>query len=85
MIRELVAAGIGIVIGYVAGVFFGYRAAVTDYVENDAENIETMADELYPSPSEEARQVSPEVLMERVEEDEDDEGTSATGGSRGFQ
>jgi len=87
MIRKLLAAGIVLAVGYVAGVFFGYRAAVADYVENDAENIESMAEDLYPSPSEGTQSLPQEVVeqMEEAERDESDEGATADGGSRGFQ
>lgn len=84
MLRKLLATGILLVAGYIVGVFFGYRAAVIDYVENDAETIESMADDIYPSPSEgDQRTVPDEVgaLIEEVEREETDEGTE----SRGFQ
>ena len=34
-------------IGYIVGVVFGYRAAVADYVENDARTIRSLADSMY--------------------------------------
>jgi len=89
MIRKLLAAGVLLIAGYIAGAFFGYRAAVADYVENDAENIESVADDMYPSPSEgDKRSVPDEVakLIERAEQEQDsDEDTTADDGSCAFQ
>ena len=45
--RYLLLSGATLIIGYIAGVLFGYRSAVVDYVENDAETIRTMADSMY--------------------------------------
>lgn len=86
MLRKLIATGIVLLIGYTLGTIFGYRAAVVDYVENDAEQIESIASEMYPSPSEGARTIPDEVgaVMEEVER-EDDDSAQADGGSRGFQ
>lgn len=47
VLRTLLAGAVGVVAGYVIGSVFGYRAAVTDYVENDGETLESMADEQY--------------------------------------
>lgn len=49
MLRTLVATGIVFSIGYILGVVFGFRAAVVDYVEEDADRIESLADDIYPS------------------------------------
>lgn len=83
MLRKLVATGILLFIGYVIGVFFGYRSAVIDYVENDAETIESMADDIYPSPSEGDQRTVPDEVgalieeVEREDEEDDDAGTKA--------
>jgi hypothetical protein len=45
--RYLLLAGATFIVGYIAGVLFGYRSAVVDYVENDAATIRTMADSMY--------------------------------------
>ena len=83
MIRKLVAAGVLLVSGYVAGVFFGYRAAVVDYVENDAQTIESMADNIYPSPKEGG---SVTLSSEQVEQLSDEADESSEGSeSRAFQ
>lgn len=73
MLRKLLATGIVLTIGYVAGVFFGYRAAVVDYVENDAEKIETMADDIYPEPEQTGGQAIPDNVGELLAEAKDDE------------
>lgn len=49
MIKKIVTAAIIGVVGYAAGLLFGYRAAVVDYVENDAKTIRSMADTMYDS------------------------------------
>ena len=80
MIRELLAAAFLLIIGYVTGVFFGYKAAVVDYIENDANTIESMAEDLYQN-------------LEVVEEDEyqkeeviqaDEEVSDSTDGGSAF-
>lgn len=47
MLRNIAKVVLGAAIGYVAGTVFGYRAAVVDYVENDAATIERMANSMY--------------------------------------
>jgi len=47
VLRTLLAGVVGTAVGYAIGSVFGYRAAVTDYVENDGETLESMADEQY--------------------------------------
>lgn len=74
MLRGLLAAGIGFVAGYIIGAVFGFRTAVVDYVENDADQIEDVADDIYPN---EEDGLPPEVA-EAVEELQDSgEGSSA--------
>lgn len=72
--------------GFGAGAVGGFKAAVTDYVENDAQRIESQAVEMYD-------------LLEKAEPAEVEESTEETGsptgepvesnggenGSRGFQ
>jgi hypothetical protein len=89
MLRKLLAAGVVFVAGYVVGVKFGFRAAVVDYVEGDAEKIEQVAKEIYPSPEEGAHTGDEEipdevagVVLEKVK-GEDEE--SDNGASKGFQ
>jgi len=84
--RYLLLAGATFIVGYIAGVLFGYRSAVVDYVENDAETIRTMADSMYDSAEKESL---PEAVKEAMK---DAEGTRrASGGddenygSKGFQ
>ena len=87
MLRKLVAAGIVFGLGYIVGVIFGFRAAVVDYVEDDAEKIEQVADDIYPSP-EEGGQNLPAAVSEAIEEANEQtrrRGNSADGGSKGFQ
>lgn len=86
MLRKLIAAAIVFVAGYALGATFGYKAAVVDYVENDAQKLEQAADSMYPSPHEGARTVHDEVgaLIEEVE-NEDAEGETADGENRAFQ
>jgi len=86
MLRKLLAAGIVFSIGYVVGVIFGFRAAVVDYVENDAENIEEQAEDLYSQQQTEAESL-PDVVSEAIEEanERPRRGNSADGGSKGFQ
>ena len=68
MLRKLIATGIVFAAGYVIGVTFGFRAAVADYIENDAELIENVASDIYPSPQEGASQQLPEAVAEAMEE-----------------
>lgn len=84
--RYLLLAGATLIVGYIAGVLFGYRSAVVDYVENDAETIRTMADSMYDTKEKESL---PDVVKEAMEEAE---GTRAASGSedtddgpKGFQ
>lgn len=87
MLRKLVATAVLLFVGYVAGAFFGYRSAVIDYVENDANKIESMADDMYASRTAEGTQ--PEQIPDNVgaliaeaerresSEEDDDEGARA--------
>jgi hypothetical protein len=49
--RYLILASVLLIVGYVAGALSGYRAAVTDYVENDARTIREVADTMYDTAS----------------------------------
>lgn len=84
MLRKLVATGIIFAAGYFVGVFFGFRAAVTDYVENNAESIEQAADDMYDTEGENLPQVVSEAI-EEANETPSREGNTANGGSKGFQ
>lgn len=76
MLRKILAAALLLIVGYVGGVFFGYRAAVIDYVENDADKIESMAEDIYPSstqPIESLDQSEVNSLAQQAEEEDNDE------------
>lgn len=81
MLRKFLAAGVALAIGYALGVFFGYRAAVVDYVENDAENIETMADSIYSADGE---PTIPQEVVEKLEEKAEAEGETNGSEGKGF-
>lgn len=82
MLRGLLAIGIGIVLGFIFGSLSGFRAAVTDYVENDARKIEQLADSMY------GEAVDAEELPEPIREMMEGEATGSeadTDGNRSFQ
>lgn len=81
MIRNLLAVSAGLLFGYFAGMIFGYRAAVVDYVENDAKTIRSMADTMYEKT--EAEDL-PEEVQEAIEETNGAE-TSNSDDRKGFQ
>lgn len=81
MIRKLLAAGAVLITGYFVGLLFGYRAAVVDYVENDAKTIRSMADTMYEKT--EAEDL-PEEVQEAIEEANSAE-TSSSDDRKGFQ
>lgn len=89
MLRKLVATGIVFAAGYVVGVIFGFRAAVVDYVENDAESIEKVAEDLYPSPEEGQAdgESVPSVVEDALREanEKQQEGNTVDGRTKGFQ
>lgn len=89
MLRKLVATGIVFAIGYTVGVIFGFRAAVVDYVEEDAEKLESMAEDIYPSPEEGAQtgeQELPGIVQDAIEDaNTSRRGSEASDGSKGFQ
>jgi hypothetical protein len=65
----------GFVGGYVAGSIFGYRAAVADYVENDARTIKQMAETMYDTVDQEElppgiKQAMSEARSETSDEDD---------------
>lgn len=79
MIRKLLAGAGVLVAGYALGSKFGYRAAVVDYVENDAKTIEQVADEIYDeSEAVDFSEMDGEKVAEVVEEMREDN-------SRAFQ
>lgn len=85
MLRKLLATGIVLLIGYSFGAIFGYRAAVVDYVENDADNIEDVADQIYPS-TEEGGNGLPEAVRDAMEEKTEHKRVAdSDDGSKGFQ
>lgn len=76
MKKELAVAGVAIVGGYVVGALSGYRAAVRDYVENDGEQLDKMANSMY-SQQNEAAPANMAELVEQVEQDADGDGSHA--------
>lgn len=62
MIKKLIGAVVLLVIGYVAGVHGGFKAAVNDYVNNDAELLEQGAERMFGDDE------VPEGLKEALEE-----------------
>lgn len=83
MLRKLLAAGIVFVLGYIVGVIFGFRSAVVDYVENDAESIQSVANDIYPS---EEDGLPPEVVeaLDGESDSSADTGATADSGGRAF-
>lgn len=79
MLRKLLAAAFLLGLGYIVGLLFGFRTAVVDYVENDASQIEAMADDIYPSAEDGVAEL-PEEVREKLKEAN---GTDEA--SRGFQ
>lgn len=72
--------------GYIVGVIFGYRAAVADYVENDARTIRSMADTMYEeiqSPEFDLQQMIEQADGEQIGDSDDD--PESNGASKGFQ
>lgn len=80
MIRYIFTAVTVGAAGYIAGLIFGYRAAVVDYVENDARTIRKMADTMYDT-------ASADELPDEVKQALDDAEAEASGNDRptGFQ
>lgn len=91
MIRKLVLGAACVGVGYLGGLLFGYRAAVVDYVENDAQTIKSMAQTMYETrempklvenlSEEEIEQLPDEVQSYLEGEDKEDE----SGDERGFR
>jgi hypothetical protein len=91
MIRKLLLGTVVAGVGYIIGLLFGYRAAVTDYVENDARTLQSMAQTMYDTRtlhelaqedlSDEEIEQLPEEVQSYLEGDEDDESEER----RGFQ
>lgn len=78
MKKELAVAGIAAVGGYALGALSGYRAAVRDYVENNGQTLERMADSMYSQKNEAAPKNMQELITELEEEPDED-------GSRAYQ
>jgi len=76
MKKELAVAGVAIVSGYVVGALSGYRAAVRDYVENDGEQLDRMANSIYSQQDETAPSNMAE-LVEQVEQESEEDGGHA--------
>lgn len=95
MLRELVIGAAGIAVGYVAGIATGYKAAVVDYVENEARVIRKVADRIYDETVEEVTEetfgdlgeaIQEQLLEEgRVPQSWGDDEDSDEGSARGFQ
>lgn len=81
MLKKLLATGIVFAAGYLVGVIFGFRAAVVDYVEDDAELIEEQAADIYPSRDEESL---PEEVREALDRDKHNSSSNEQDG-KGFQ
>lgn len=73
MIKRLIVASVLLIVGYIVGVRAGFKTAVNDYVNNDAQLIER-----YASQSSEEQEI-PEAVREKIEEAE------ASTAKRGFQ
>lgn len=71
------------VVGYIFGSIYGYRAAVVDYVENDAQTIRQMAETMYETASEE--EVPEELQKVMMEANSDDEDESDESSASAFQ
>jgi hypothetical protein len=73
MLKGLLLGAVGFVAGYVVGAIFGFRAAVTDYVENDAEQIDALAESIYGG-GEDGDEAPPEIqkLINQANGDEAD-------------
>ena len=75
-----------LIIGYILGSVLGFRAGVTDYVENDARRIRAVANSMYDK-----KEDLPEHLQKQVEqqqkaaEEEEEEEDDSTERSRTFQ
>lgn len=90
MLRELLAVGVGAVAGYVVGVKMGFRTAVVDYVEDNAQLLEQGADKIYsaqPPQSDKSQKELQEKFNELAEQlpDKDDSDNSNESSGRGFQ
>jgi len=92
MIRKLILGTAVAGVSYLVGLLFGYRAAVVDYVENDARTIQSMAQTIYDTRtlhelaqedlSDEEIEKLPEKVQAYLQGEEDDD---ESGGRRGFQ
>jgi hypothetical protein len=82
--RYLLLSIVTFIIGYTAGVLFGYRSAVVDYVENDAKTLRTMADTMYDSGDEESL---PESVQNAIQDAETNTGATSSDEdeTKGFQ
>lgn len=67
------------IIGYITGIIFGYRSAVVDYVENDAQTIRAMAESMYET--KDSDEIPVEVRQAMMEAEEGEEENTAEGGS----
>lgn len=85
MIRTLLIGGAAIAIGYTAGALSGYRAAVRDYVENDARQLESMADSMYSQYNEALPEEVEAVMNGGLDERETTANAESSDDSRAFQ
>lgn len=89
MLRQLLAAGFCFVAGYTIGATFGFKAAVVDYIENDAQKLDEMADSVYSDRYDGGQGFSEELeqkLKEGYKDKNDSEESGASdGGNKGFQ
>jgi hypothetical protein len=70
MLKKLLGTVIVFAAGYAVGAIFGFRAAVIDYVEDDAAKLERKAEKLYPSAEEGA--ATAQAIVEDALEDADE-------------
>lgn len=80
--RYLLLSAITFIAGYIVGVIFGYRSAVVDYVENDAQTIRSIADSMYDTVEKESLPESVQNALEGAENHADGESDND---GRGFQ
>jgi hypothetical protein len=90
MLRQLLAAAFCFVAGYTVGATFGFKAAVVDYIENDAQKLDEMADSVYADRYDESNDGFSEELQQKLEEGYKDQNDSeehdpSDGGSKGYQ
>lgn len=68
MFKRIVSVIVIFALGFVAGSVTGFKAAVADYIENDAQKLEEMADSMYEEASVDEL---PNMLQDAIEEAEE--------------